>query len=78
MDAVLKDLVGTECCVFINDVVIFSSIADEHAVGLENVLRRFVEANLQLHPGNVFSPNPRNSTWDMCYQREEFQPPLIK
>jgi hypothetical protein len=51
MDAVLKNLVGTECWVFIDDVIIFSSTAEEHALRLENVLRRFDEANLQLHPG---------------------------
>ena len=78
MDAVLKNLAGTECWVFIDDVIIFSSTAEEHARRLENVLRRFDETNLQLHPGNVFSPNPRCSTWDMCYQREEFEPSQIK
>jgi len=51
MDAVLKNMVGTECWVFIDDVIIFSSTAEEHALRLENVLRRFDEANLQLHPG---------------------------
>ena len=51
MDIVLKSLVGTECWVFIDDVIVFSKSAEEHALRLENVLRRFDEANLQLHPG---------------------------
>ena len=51
MDIVLKSLVGTECWVFIDDVIIFSKSAEEHALRLENVFRRFDEANLQLHPG---------------------------
>ena len=51
IDAALKNLVGTECWVFIDDVIIFSSTAEEHALRLENVLRRFDGANLQLHPG---------------------------
>ena len=33
------------------DIVIFSSTAEEHALRLEQVLSRFDEANLQLHPG---------------------------
>jgi len=51
MDIVLKNLVGTECWVFIDDVIIFSKSAEEHALRLENVLGRFDEANLLLHPG---------------------------
>jgi len=50
MDAVLKDLVVTECWVFIDDVIVYSKTA-EHAARLENVLSRFEEANLQLLPG---------------------------
>ena len=59
MDAVLKNLVGTECYVFIYDVIIFSSTAEEHALRLENVSRRFDEANLQLHPGKCVFAQPK-------------------
>ena len=59
MGAVLKTLVGTECWVFIDDVIIFSSTAEEHALRLENVLRRFEEANLQLHPGKCVFAQPQ-------------------
>ena len=35
----------------IEAVIVFSKSAEEHALRLENVLRRFDEANLQLRPG---------------------------
>jgi len=50
MDLVLKDLIGDELHVFIDDVIIFSETAEEHAARLEHVLERFDKANLQLHP----------------------------
>ena len=59
MDVVLKNLVGTECYVFIDDLIIFSSTAEEHALRLENVLRRLDEANLQLHPGKCVFAQPK-------------------
>ena len=58
MDAVLKDLVGTECWVFIEDIIVYSKSAEEHAARLENVLRRFEEASLQLHPGKCVFAQP--------------------
>jgi hypothetical protein len=51
MDVVLKDLVGSECYVFMDDIVVLSRTAEEHALRLENVLERFHRASLQLHPG---------------------------
>jgi len=50
MDVALKDLVCTECWVFIDDVIIFSRSVQEHAQRLENVLQRFDKSKLQLHP----------------------------
>ena len=50
MGNVLKNLVGTECWIFIDDVV-YPTSAEEHALRLENVLTRFEEANLKLHHG---------------------------
>jgi len=58
MDAVLKDLVGTECWVFI-DIIVYSKSAEEHAARLENVLSRFEEANLQMHPGKCVFAQPQ-------------------
>jgi len=59
MDVVLKDLVGTECWGFIDDVIIFSRSVQEHAQRLENVLQRFDMANLQLHPGKCVFAQPQ-------------------
>jgi hypothetical protein len=50
IDVVLKSLVGTDCWVLVDDVIIFSKSAEEHAQRLENVLQRFDKANLQLQP----------------------------
>jgi hypothetical protein len=59
MDTVLKSLVGTECFIFIDDIVVFSSTAEEHALRLENVLRRFDQTNLLFHPGKCMFAQPR-------------------
>ena len=59
MDVVLKNLVGTECFVFLDDIIIFSESADEHALRLENVLQRFDQANLQMHPGKSVFAQPK-------------------
>jgi hypothetical protein len=45
--------------VFIDDVIIFSNTADEHALRLENVLYRFDVVNLQLHPGKCVFAQPQ-------------------
>jgi hypothetical protein len=50
MDTVLRNLTGTECLVYIDDVIVYSSTAQEHARRLSNVLQCFEEAILQLHP----------------------------
>jgi hypothetical protein len=49
MDVVLKNLMGVESWVYIDDVIVISKSAEEHALRLENVLQRFDNANLQLH-----------------------------
>jgi hypothetical protein len=41
MDVVLRNLIGFQCYVFIDDIIIFSKSAEEHAARLENVLERF-------------------------------------
>jgi hypothetical protein len=51
MNAVLKDLIGTESYVFLDDVILYSKTLEEHAQRLEHVLQRFDKENLQLHPG---------------------------
>jgi hypothetical protein len=51
MDVVLKDPVGSDCNVFMEDTVVLFSTAEKHALRLEYILERFDRANLQLHPG---------------------------
>jgi len=48
MDLVLKNMTGAECWVFIDDVIVYSDTAEEHATRLSDVLERFRRANLQL------------------------------
>jgi len=59
MDVVLRDLVGTECYVFIDDVIDFGHTIEEHAGRLEHVLQRFERANLQLQSGKCVFAQPR-------------------
>jgi hypothetical protein len=51
MDIVLRNLIGTHCWVFIDDLIMFPKIAEKHGQRLEEVLSRLEEANLQLHSG---------------------------
>ena len=51
MDTVLKNLIGTECFNFIDDLIIYSRTEEEYASRLGNVLHKLEEANLQFHPG---------------------------
>jgi hypothetical protein len=59
MDVVLKNLVGTECYVFIDDIIVYSTTAREHADRLENVLQRLERANLQLQAEKCQFAQPR-------------------
>ena len=51
MDAVLRNLVGADCYVFLHDVIVYSKSAKEQTVRLEHVLARFDAVNLRLHHG---------------------------
>jgi hypothetical protein len=59
MDTVLKNLVGTECYIYLDDCVIFSSTAEEQARRLENFLQWFDKANLQLYLGKCVVTQPK-------------------
>jgi hypothetical protein len=59
VDVELKDVAGTECYVFIDDVLIFSKSAQELVERLENVLQRFDKASLQLQPGKCVFAQPQ-------------------
>jgi len=61
MDLV-KHFVGDELHVFVDDVIIFSKRAKEHAARLAQVLERFDKANIQFHPRSARSFDPRSNT----------------
>jgi hypothetical protein len=50
MGLVSKNLSGTGCWTFLDDVIVYSDTAEEHAKRLANVFERFRRANLQLQP----------------------------
>jgi len=56
MDLVLRDLVGNEYYVFIDDVIVYCNTIEEHARRLGHVLESFDRANLQLQPGKCVCP----------------------
>ena len=78
MDIVLRNLVGVECLVYIDDVIILAHSAEEHTRRLANVLQRCDQANLQLHPVSMYLPNLKCSIQALYQHREEFQPRLTK
>jgi hypothetical protein len=51
--------VGAECFVFLDDIINFSESAEQHALRLENVLQRFDQAKLQLHPRKCVFAQPK-------------------
>jgi hypothetical protein len=57
MDVVLKNLMGTECFVFLD--IMFYESAEQHALRLENVLQKLDQANLQLHHGKCVFSQPK-------------------
>jgi len=62
MDIVLRNLIATHCLIFIDNLIMFSNTAEEHAQRLEEVLRSLDEANLQLYPGKCEIAQP-----EVCY-----------
>jgi hypothetical protein len=44
---------------YLDDLIIFSRTAEEHASNLDNILYRFNEANLQLLPGKCVFAKPQ-------------------
>jgi hypothetical protein len=59
MDLVLRDLIGTEVYVFIDDVIVYGNTIEGHARMLSHVLERFDKANLQLQPGKCVFAQPQ-------------------
>lgn len=50
MEKCLQGLTGTECSIFLDDILIFSSTFEEHLQRLEHVFQRLKEAGLKLKP----------------------------
>ena len=48
MNHILKDLVGKECLVYLDDIIILGSSLEEHIQNLEKVFKVLQEANLQV------------------------------
>ena len=59
MDIVLRDLVGNERYVFIDDVPVYGNTIEEHASRLGHVLERFDRVNLQLQPSMCAFAQPQ-------------------
>jgi hypothetical protein len=74
MDTILKDLVGTECSVYVDDVIVLSSSAEDHARRLENVLQRFDQATLQVHPGKFVFAQPQVQYLGFVWSQEGSTP----
>jgi len=55
---VLRNLIGTQCWIFLDDLIVFSNTAEDHPQRLEEVLRRYNEANLQLHHAKCVIAQP--------------------
>ena len=78
MDTVLRVLLGTECSVYVDDIVIYSSSEYEHAKSLENVLERFDRANLQLQPGKCVCAQPRLRYLGLVLSKDGISPSTEK
>lgn len=50
MECVLLGLTFSECLIYLNDIVIFSTTIEEHNTRLRNVLQRLRNAGLKLKP----------------------------
>ena len=48
MDNVLKDLIGTVCLVYLDDVTVYSTLLQEHMLNLKKVFERLRESNFKI------------------------------
>jgi len=70
IDLVLRDLVGNECYVFIDDVIVYGISIEEHASRLSHVIELFDRANLQLQPGKCVFAQPQVEYLDYIVSRD--------
>ena len=80
IDLVLKNLVETECWVFIDDVIVYSDTAEKHAKRLTDVFEWFRRAILQLQPENCICAKDKFSYlgFELSYQSIEASPGKVK
>jgi hypothetical protein len=80
IDLVLKNLTGTECWAFIDDVILYSDTAEEHAKRLANIFERFRRGNLQLQPQKcVFEKDTVTYIgFELSYRGTEASPDKVK
>ncbi|KRX61767.1 Retrovirus-related Pol polyprotein from transposon 17.6 [Trichinella sp. T9] len=50
METVLRGLVGSDCLVYLDDVIVFGKTAEEHTARLREVFRRLREVGLKIKP----------------------------
>jgi hypothetical protein len=78
MDVVLNNLLSTQCWIFLDDLIVFSHIAEEHAQRLKEVLRRFDETNLQLHPEKCVISQPEMHHLSYVWSEKDVAASLTK
>ena len=78
MDVVLKNLTGTECWVYVDDVIEYSKTAQEHASRLEKMLQRFERANLQSQAEKCSLAQSRVQYFGYLYQKTVYLRHLIR
>ena len=54
MECVLAGLVGEQCLIYLDDIIVFSSTFKEHLLRLSGVLQALNEAGLQLKPSKCY------------------------
>ena len=70
MDVVSRDLTGTACWIFLDDLIVFSDTIEEHASLLEHVLQRFERANVLLQPAKCVFAKPQMQYLGYILSRE--------
>ena len=54
MDRLLMGIKGTECYVYLDDVIVYSPTIEEHVVRLGHILQKFREANLKVNGAKCY------------------------
>jgi hypothetical protein len=73
VDAILKNLIAEECLEYMDEVVIYSKTALEHAQMLRNVLQKFDKSNFHRSQRSACSEDLKYSILDSCFPKVELQ-----